>query len=138
MTKLSLIAGLTLAAFAFPALADAVEDGANDFKKCKACHSIIDNDGNAIVKGGKTGPNLYGVVGRQIGTYPDFKYGTAIVAAGADGTVWDEAMITAYVADPGAWLKEKTGDAAAKSNMSFKLKDGANVAAYLATMKPAQ
>ena len=47
-------------------------------------------------------------------------------------------MITAYVADPTVWLKDKTGNDAAKSAMSFKLKDGANVAAYLATMKPAQ
>ena len=138
MTKLSLIAGLTLAAFAFPALADAVEDGANDFKKCKACHSIIDNDGKAIVKGGKTGPNLYGVVGRQVGTAADFKYSEFLIAVGADGTVWDEAMITAYIADPTVWLKDKTGNDAAKSAMAFKLKDGANVAAYLATMKPAQ
>ena len=97
MTKLSLIAGLTLAAFAFPALADAVEDGANDFKKCKACHSIIDNDGNAIVKGGKTGPNLYGVIGRQVGSAPDFKYSEFLIAVGADGTVWDEAMILSLI-----------------------------------------
>jgi cytochrome c len=138
MTKISLIAGLMLAAFTVPALADSVEDGANDFKKCKACHSIVDNDGNAIVKGGKTGPNLYGVIGRQIGTEPGFKYSESIIAAGADGTVWDEEMIAAYVADPTKWLKEKTQNDSAKSAMAFKLKDGSDVAAYLATMTPAQ
>ena len=106
--------------------------GEKDFKKCKSCHAIVSPDGEAIVKGGKTGPNLYGVVGRQIGG-ADFKYGDSIVAVGADGAVWTEELITAYVADPKAFLIEQTGDAAAKSKMTFKLKDGANVAAYLAT-----
>jgi hypothetical protein len=33
-----------------------------------------------IVKGGKTGPNLYGVVGRDVGSVVDFKYSDAIRA----------------------------------------------------------
>jgi len=58
------------------------------------------------------------------------------LAAGAAGAVWDEASLAAYVADPNAWLQEKTGDAAAKSKMSFKLtKGGEDMAAYLATIK---
>lgn len=106
--------------------------GEKDFKKCKSCHAIVSPDGEAIVKGGKTGPNLYGVVGRQIGG-ADFKYGDSIKAVGADGAVWTEELITTYVADPKAFLIEQTGDAAAKSKMTFKLKEGADVAAYLAT-----
>ena len=138
MTKPSLILGLTLAAFAAPAFAGDAAKGEADFKKCKACHSIIADDGTAIQKGGKTGPNLYGVIGRQIGAYPDFNYGDSIVAAGADGTLWDEAALAIYVADPTAWLKAKTGDPAAKSKMSFKLaKGGEDMAAYLASVKPA-
>ena len=31
-------------------------------------------DGTDIVKGGKTGPNLYGVVGRKAGSEEGFKY----------------------------------------------------------------
>ena len=138
MTKFSLIAGLALATLAAPAFAGDAAKGEADFKKCKACHSIIADDGTEIVKGGKTGPNLYGVIGRQIGSYPDFKYGESTVAAGADGTLWDEASLAAYVADPTAWLKTKTGDDAAKSKMSFKLaKGGEDMAAYLASVKPA-
>ena len=138
MTRLSLIASLTLATFAAPAFAGDAAKGEADFKKCKACHAIIADDGTEIQKGGKTAPNLYGVIGRQIGTLADFKYGDSIVAAGADGTVWDEASLAAYVADPAAWLKTKTGDAAAKSKMSFKLaKGGEDMAAYLASVKPA-
>ena len=45
-------------------------------------------------------------------------------------------VIAAYLADPNAWLAEKTGDAAAKSKMTFKLQEGgADIAAYLATLK---
>lgn len=139
MTKFSLIAGLALATLAAPAFAGDAAKGENEFKKCKACHSIVADDGTAIVKGGKVGPNLYGVIGRQIGSVPDFKYGDSIVAAGADGTQWDEAALAAYVADPTAWLKTKLGADDAKSAMSFKLaKGGEDVAAYLASLKPAQ
>ena len=40
------------------------------------------------------------------------------------------------MADPSKWLKEQTGDAAAKSKMTFKLaKGGEDMAAYLASVK---
>lgn len=127
---------LTFAVFALttPALAagDATK-GESDFKKCKACHSVIKDDGTEVVKGGKTGPNLYGVIGRTAGTVTGYTYGDSLVAAGAAGLVWDEAQLVTYLADPAAFLKEKTGDAAAKSKMSFKLaKGGEDIAAYLA------
>jgi cytochrome c len=138
MTKFSVICSLTLALLAAPAFAGDAKKGESEFKKCKACHSIIADDGTKIMMGGKVGPNLYGVIGRQIGSVPDYPYDDATIAAGADGTVWDEASLAAYVADPTAWLKQKTGDAAAKSKMSFKLaKGGEDVAAYLASVKPA-
>ena len=108
--------------------------GESEFKKCKACHSIIKDDGTEIVKGGKTGPNLYGVIGRAVAS-TDFAYGDGIKAVGASGLVWDEALLAAYVADPTTFLKEKTGDAAAKSKMAFKLaKGGEDIAAYLASV----
>jgi cytochrome c len=139
MTKFTLIASLALASLAAPALAGDAAKGEAEFKKCKACHSIIADDGTAIIKGGKVGPNLYGVIGRQVGSVADFAYGDSLKAAGADGTKWDEAMLAAYVVDPAAWLKTKTGDDGAKSKMSFKLaKGGEDVAAYLASVKPAQ
>lgn len=96
---------VTASPLAAPALAgDPTAGEANFNKRCKACHAIIATDGTAIVKGGKTGPNLFGVIGRQIGSYPDFRYGPSTVAAGADGTAWDAAAVTAYVVDPGKWL----------------------------------
>lgn len=109
--------------------------GEADFKKCKACHSIVADDGTEIMKGGKTGPNLYGVIGRTIGSVEGFKYGDDLVAAGADGTVWDEASLAAFITDPKGWLKEKTGNPKAKSAMSYKHRKGAeDMAAWLATL----
>lgn len=138
MTRNAIIAGLAAFAISAPAFAGDAAKGENEFKKCKACHSITAADGTAIVKGGNTGPNLYGVVGRPVASYPDFKYGEGIQEAAAKGLVWDEAMIAAYVADPTAWLKEVTGDPKAKTKMTFKLpKNGADVAAYLASVGPA-
>ena len=125
----------TLAAAPALAAGDAAK-GEADYKKCKACHMIVADDGTEIQKGGKTGPNLYGMIGRPVASVADFKYGDSIVAAGAKGLIWDEAMLAAYVADPGGWLKEQTGDPAAKSKMTFKLaKGGEDMAAYLASVK---
>ena len=77
--KTRLIAALTLTIFAAPALAqdaavvgDAAK-GEKEFNKCKACHMIQSPDGEDIVKGGKTGPNLYGVVGRHFAVEEGYK-----------------------------------------------------------------
>lgn len=135
MMKSTLIATLALMTLGAPALAagDAAA-GEADFKKCKACHSVIADDGTVIQKGGKIGPNLYGVIGRPVaGT--DFKYSAFIKTVGESGLVWDEAELASYVTDPTAWLKDKTGDAKAKSKMAFKLGAGQeDIAAYLASL----
>lgn len=126
-------------ALAAPAFADPdASEGEENFKKCKSCHSITAPDGTEIQKGGKTGPNLFGVVGRAVASAADFKYGEGMLEVNAKGTVWDEALLAAYLADPSAWVKTTTGDDAAKSKMSFKLtdaEDAADMAAYLATLK---
>ena len=121
---------------AAPVMAGDAAKGEAEFKKCKACHAIVATDGTEIVKGGKTGPNLFGVIGRTVGTEPDFAaYGDALKMIGAAGRVWDEAALTTFVADPAAWVKEASGDPAAKSKMTFKLaKGGEDVAAYLASL----
>ncbi|MEO0360113.1 MAG: c-type cytochrome [Pseudomonadota bacterium] len=105
-------------------------------KRCKSCHMIQDGD-NVILKGGKTGPNLYGIVGRQAGTVDGFRYGDSLVAAGEAGLVWDQAELSAYLEDPRKYLQAKLDDSKAKSRMSFKLRkedERADVAAYLATV----
>lgn len=130
---LSLVLALGTAA---PVMAGDTAKGEAEFQKCKACHAVVAADGTEIVKGGKTGPNLFGVIGRTVGTEPDFAaYGDALKMIGAAGRVWDEAALTTFVADPAAWVKEASGDPAAKSKMTFKLaKGGEDVAAYLASL----
>lgn len=106
--------------------------GETDFKKCRACHSIIKADGTAVVAGGKVGPNLYGVIGRAAGIL-DFAYSDLMKAAGAKGLIWDEAALATYVIDPTAYLREKSGATSGNSKMSLKLaKGGEDIAAYLA------
>lgn len=136
MTKLTLTLAFSAATLAGPVLAADPAAGEAIFKKCKACHSVIGPDGTEFQKGGKTGPNLYGVIGRPVASMAEFNYGDGIRAVGATGAVWDEASIAAYVVDPAAWLKEMSGDPAAKSKMSLKLAEGgADVAAYLASVQ---
>ncbi len=137
--KHSLTTAAALLCLAAPAFAEGdAAAGEKEFGKCKSCHQIESDAGETIAKGGKTGPNLWGVAGRTAGTVDGFKYGDDIVAAGAAGLVWDEANFAAYVQDPRGFLQDKLGDKGAKSKMSFKLKSGGeDIFAYLAQFGPA-
>lgn len=131
---LTLISALSLAAPAVAAEGD-IQAGEKIFTKCKACHSIIGPDGTAIQKGGRTGPNLYGVIGRRVASEPGFNYGPSIKAVGETGMKWSEDQVAIYDADPVAWLNSKLGVSTATTKMSFKLPEGgADVAAYLASV----
>lgn len=142
--KLFAVTALGMALLGAPAFADGhatgdAEVGAKVFNRCKACHAIVDAEGNTIVKGGRTGPNLYGIYTRLAGS-TDFKYGKSLVEAGEAGLAWSEEDFVKYVADPKKFLADTTGDSRAKSKMTFKLKkeqDAANVWAYLVSVGPA-
>ena len=108
MFRIPLPALAALLVLCAPALAQDAAKGEAEFRKCKACHAIEAPDGTAIQKGGKTGPNLYGVVGRTVAS-TDFAYGDSLKSVGAAGTKWDDAALVAYVANPTAWLKKATG-----------------------------
>ncbi|SPF79434.1 c-type cytochrome [Pseudoprimorskyibacter insulae] len=133
--KLTIATALAVASLATTAFAEGdAAKGEKTFKKCKACHAITNGD-DTIVKGGKTGPNLYGVIGRTAGSYADFGYGADLVKAGEAGLVWDEETFEAYVKDPKGFLAEYLNDGAARSKMSFKLaKGGEDVYAYLVSV----
>ncbi|MFC3086319.1 c-type cytochrome [Tabrizicola soli] len=132
MKSFQLLAAAAALIAAAPAFAADPAAGENGFKKCKACHSIVAPDGTEIQKGGRTGPNLYGVIGRPVASEAGFAYGDSIAALGATGAVWDAAGLAAYIANPADYLKAALGDDAAKSKMSFKLASGGeDVAAYL-------
>lgn len=134
--KIVPIATIAFLALSLPVLAEGdAAKGENDFKKCRSCHAIFDGD-DVIQKGGKTGPNLFDVVGRVAGTDPGFKYSPGMIAAGEGGLIWTEEEIAKYVADPTAFLREITGDASARAKMTFKMTGAEDVAAYLATVSP--
>ena len=115
--------------------------GEKAFKQCQTCHVVQAADGTFLAgKAGKTGPNLFGVIGRTAGTYPDFKYGDSMIAAGEKGLAWNEEEFTSYTKDPTAFLKEYLGDPKARGKMSFKVKnpdDAHNIWAYFTTLMPA-
>jgi cytochrome c len=135
MMKLMHLSAVALMALGTAAMAEGdAAKGEDDFKKCRSCHTIANGD-EVIYKGGRTGPNLYNIVGRTAGT-EDFKYSSDLVDAGANGLVWTEESIVAYVADPTAFLRDVTGNGSARSKMTFKMKGGEDVAAYLASVSP--
>ncbi|MBV1868786.1 MAG: cytochrome C [Marinosulfonomonas sp.] len=136
MKNMMLATAALMISFAGTAMADGdPEKGESDFKKCRACHTIA-NGNEVIFKGGRTGPNLYGVVGRTAGTAEGFRYSSSLVDAGQAGLVWTEELLVDFVADPRTFLKEATGDSGARTKMTFKLKNAENVVAYLASIAP--
>ena len=126
--KTLLTASATLLALAAPALAEGdAAAGEKAFRQCKACHMIQTPDGESIVKGGRVGPNLHGIIGRAAGSVEDFRYSDALMAKAEEGLVWDETNIVEYAKDPNAFLE-------GRGKMTFKLrKGGEDIAAYLAT-----
>ncbi len=79
---------------AAPAAAD--NAGERQFAPCRACHSL---DPAAQ---GLPGPNLKGLIGRQIGGDPAFDYSPALRKARDDGLHWDAARLETFLADPAA------------------------------------
>lgn len=138
--KISLLATLAATLLAVPAFAQDAGDaakGESEFKKCKACHMVQAPDGTDIIKGGKTGPNLYGVVGRKAGTAEGFKYSDALTKLGDAGEIWTQEDLEAYITDPNKYVEEKVGDKALKTKMTFKMaKNQADVIAFLAVHSP--
>jgi cytochrome c len=135
--KLMIATAAVLIAGSGAAFAQDAAAGEKEFNKCKSCHMIVADDGTEIVKGGRTGPNLYNIIGRKAGTVPDFRYGDSLVAAGEAGLVWNEETFVAYVQDPKGFLAEYLGDSGARSKMSYRLRSGMeDVYAYLVTVSP--
>jgi cytochrome c len=73
--------------------ADPIEDGADVFRKCRACHQVGDNAKNVV------GPKLNGLFGRKAGTVEGFSYSDANRNS---GVVWDEKSFANYIKDPKA------------------------------------
>lgn len=91
--------------------------GERVYGKCRACHKVEDGANG-------TGPHLYGVVGRDVGSVDGFGYSGSLVAV-AD--VWTPENLDGFLADPKGY--------APGTKMSFaglkKVEDRANLIAWL-------
>ena len=135
----SLVATAIIGLLAAPAFAEGdATAGEKTFNKCKSCHSVTSDAGDVIVKGGKTGPNLWGIGNRAAGSVDGFKYSKDLVAAGEEGLAWNEENFVGFITNPKAFLRETTGNSKAKTKMAFKLKKGGeDIFAFLASVGPA-
>ena len=70
------------------------EDGAEVFKKCRACHDVGPQAKN------KVGPLLNGIAGRPAGTVEGYNYSEANKKAGANGLVWTDEVLFKYLEAP--------------------------------------
>ena len=91
-TETSSETGNIMALFASTSAAE----GAKVFKKCAACHSIAEGGKNKI------GPALWGVLGRQAGSLPDYKYSKAMAA---HGKKWSFEEMNGFLLKPKDWIK---------------------------------
>lgn len=101
---------------------DLVAKGEKVFKKCKACHQVGDSAKN------KTGPILNDIHDRRIGMVDGFKYSKTMAEMGAEGMIWDDANLAAFLSKPKAFVKG--------TKMSFAgLKKDADIAAITEYLK---
>ena len=121
--EIAAAAALVLAVWQGAAVAQDTAAGEKVFAKCKACHAVGEGAKN------KVGPELNGIVGRAAGSLPDYKYSKAMEGKGAEGLIWDEASLAAYLADPRGFVK---GTKMAFAGLK-KPEDLENIIAYLAT-----
>lgn len=95
-----------------------VDSGAKVAKKCTSCHSFEKGGPNKI------GPDLWGVLGRDIASLPDFSYSSALSEKEGE---WGYDQLDAFLTSPRAW--------APGTKMTFaglnKPKDRADVIMYL-------
>ena len=109
--------------------------GSDIYKKCTACHIIAAEDGGIIRKGGKLGPNLYGIGGSRAASVEGFKYGSSLAEARDKGLVWTEENFVAYVENPRRFLESFLGTFKIQNKMAYKLPSGGGeVFEYLSSL----
>lgn len=105
-----------------PLLADAsAADGEALFGACKGCHTAAEGGPNTV------GPNLWGVVGRPIGSHEGYSYSDAMASFGGD---WTYDQLNEFLYNPRADIDG--------TKMTFagipQLESRANMIAYLRTL----
>ena len=98
-----------------------IDKGKKVFGKCKACHKLEKG-----ING--TGPYLYDIVGRTIGSVENYSYSSALKTMSG---VWSEDELSAFLLKPSKY--------APGTKMSYSgltpVKDRANLIAFLKTIK---
>ena len=113
---------MALAMLTTESFAADVAAGKGVFTRCAACHRVDKGGADGL------GPNLFGVVGRKVGSRPAFSYSTALKNA---AFVWTPQKLDAWIQHPAA--------VAPGNRMAFagipNAKDRTDLIAYLATLK---
>jgi len=68
--------------------------GKRVFAQCMTCHAVQEGRNNV-------GPSLYGIVGRESGTIPGFKYSAANQSS---DVIWTEENLFTYLENPAAFI----------------------------------
>ena len=139
------ILATVMALLTTPAFADGhaasgdAEAGEQQFnRQCIACHVVANADGEVLAgRSARTGPNLFAIAGRQLGSVEGFRYGDSIVELGESGSVWTEEAFIGYVQDPTSWLREALENDRARGKMAYRVRneqDALDMFAFLATL----
>ena len=102
--------------------------GAGPLTKCKACHTLKAGGKN------KTGPNLFGIVGRTMGSTDYKKYGNYLKAQKDAGAIWDTDNLRAWLASSQSVAKAAGG----KTRMPSQKLKGKKADAAIAALEALQ
>ncbi len=103
--------------------AASVESGANQARKCVACHSFDAGGANKI------GPNLHDIVGREVASHEGFAYSNALKEYAG---VWDYERLSCFIENPRTCVPgNKMSFAGVKND-----KERAEIIAYLRSISP--
>jgi cytochrome c len=103
---------------AFYLASASAEKGANVFKKCAACHTVNQGGANGI------GPNLWGIVGKPLGSVAGFGYSDALKSKGGN---WGFEELNQWLKSPKSYIP---GNKMSFAGLS-KPEDRANVIVYM-------
>jgi cytochrome c len=99
-----------------------IEAGKQVLRKCLQCHTVDQQGAHRI------GPKLWGIVGRQHASFPDFPYSKA---AKEKTGVWDDESLNQFLKNPRVYMP---GTKMAFAGLK-KIVDRADLIAYLKTLR---